>query len=140
MNLQIRRLWHDGERTLGELWVDGSLFAYTLEPGFLDSKEPIVPAGNYRLVRHDGPKYKDTWALVGNGVTHQPGKDSKRSAILIHAGNRDDDTRGCIIIGLRIGILLGETSVLMSGVAMNKLRSVLKNQEHDLEILEVRHG
>ncbi len=104
--------------TFGVL-LDGSKpLCQTLEPTKLR-----VPPGFYLLEPHNGPKFKDTWALVGEHVSHEQEVGVERAAVLFHAGNRDDDSRGCILVGLSRGELGGELAVLNSKAAMSQLRT-----------------
>lgn len=51
-----------------------------------------IPAGTYKLARHDGGKYK--------GVVNAYNSSVPRSrAILIHQGNTPDNTVGCLLVG-----------------------------------------
>ena len=133
--LDLYRRWFDPDKTLGELWIHaGEFLAFTLEPGWLDHEYPHVDPGEYRLVPHNGPLQKNTWALVGSGVSHYPTQGVPRSVVLIHSGNTDDDTKGCILLGLSIGRVKGETGVLQSVAAMDSLRRVIGTQSASLTI------
>ena len=134
--LTLTRRWYEDERTLGELHCGSEFVAFTMEPGKADTDAPRVPVGFYALERHDEPgfRYRDTWALVGRDVSHQPVPGIPRSAVLFHAGNRDEETRGCILLGLRIGRLEDETAVMESRVAMGRLRKFLGVADAYLEI------
>lgn len=135
VHLDLFRRWFDPDRTLGELWIHaGEFVAYTLEPGWNDTDYPHVEPGEYRLVPHNGPAQKNTWALVGAGVSHYKQPGVARSTVLIHAGNTDEDTKGCILLGLSIGRVKGETGVLQSVAAMDGLRRVIGNQSASLTI------
>ena len=134
--LTLVRRWFDSERTIGELSEEtAGWIAYTMEPSLSD-KFPLIPPGTYELRPHDGPKFRNTWALVGNGITHQPTPTSVRSTILFHAGNLDDATRGCILVGLSIGRLNNEPAVLQSQSAMTALRKVLGKDQAAITIIE----
>lgn len=103
--------------------------------------ESCVPDGVYKLIPHDGTKFKNVWALVNPklGVYYQPGdipagQKFGRSAILIHAGNTVADIMGCIAVGRRAGWELGKPFVYESGAAVNDLRLLLGRGEHTLTI------
>ena len=127
MRLRLVRRWHDDDRTIGELYAGSEWIAYTMEPGRKDTEHPRIPTGFYALERHDDPgfKYRDTWALVGRDVSHQVERGVPRAAVLFHAGNLDEQTRGCILLGLGIGRMNDEPSVTPSGAAMDKLRATI---------------
>jgi hypothetical protein len=71
----------------------GSLYFFTLEHSY--DKKPIVPAGTYKCTRFDSPKFGYQTFML-NDV---PGHDH----ILIHIGNYNHDSEGCILIGLALG-------------------------------------
>lgn len=129
--LTLRRRWYEAERTIGELYCGTEFIAFTMEPGKGDHDAPRVDPGFYHLERHDAPghKFRDTWALAGQDVSHQAEVGVDRSAVLFHAGNLDEQTRGCILVGLRIGRLNDETAVMESGAAMTRLREFLGDAE-----------
>jgi len=133
--LTLTRHWYEPDRTIGELHCEDEFVAFTMEPGGADTDAPRVPVGFYHLVRHDGPdlKYKDTWALAGRDVSHDP-RPGLRSAILFHAGNWDEQTLGCILLGMSIGRLNNETAMISSGDALNNLRDLLNKGEGYLTI------
>lgn len=128
------------DRTLGALHYGSRLMAYTMEPGIEDAAAPRVRPGWYVCEPHGwGPeavRFKQTWALVGDGVSHFPEPGVARSAILLHAGNRDEETRGCILVGVRRGELGGEPAVLASRDAMDSLRDLIGNRPFGLSIME----
>lgn len=120
------------EHTFGELAVDDARrerICWTMEPGTNDRDFPRVPTGFYALIPHVSAQawIGATFALVGQNVSHYPQPGVDRHAILIHAGNDDDDTKGCIIPGLRRGRLGEEHAVLASreavGILLDRIRS-----------------
>lgn len=78
-----------------------------------------IPQGTYQCEKYSGTKYKNVWI-----VKDVPG----RTAILIHIGNTHLDTRGCILVGQKFGIVKGLPAVLSSGLAMAFLRKTLPNK------------
>ena len=123
LRLLLTREIPQEERTFGRLTdqLSGEFYAHTLEPGTHDRDFPRIPTGFYALERHDSQKYGRTVAMVGETVSHYltPGID--RSACLIHAGNLDQHTRGCIVVGYQRGRLADEPAVLHSKSALRGL-------------------
>ncbi len=70
----------------------------TLEDEWLDNAigKSCVPEGVYVCNPYSSAKYPDVWQLE---------KTSPRTDILIHAGNTNEDTRGCILPGVMYGKL-----------------------------------
>jgi len=124
--------------------IDGATFGRLTGPGLdLMIAEPpwrgggegsCVPPGFYSLVRHDGPRYRDTWALVGEHVSHDPEPGISRSACVWHAGNWGADTEGCPLPGLELRPMLDqrrgvvELGVTDSRDAMDLLRAALRSE------------
>ena len=141
MKLRLHRIYLE-EATLGVLELPASVpeahrRLWTLEDKF-DGNQPgtCVPEGRYKLERHEGKVWKNTWALVGETVSHWPDPAFKRSAILIHAGNTTDDVRGCILVGLDVQFGLEQApAVFASGSALTRLiRHLAGEPEHELVI------
>ena len=99
------------------VWLDDDkvpLFV-TLEDEWLDNEigKSCVPEGVYICEPFSSDKFGEVWRLDPT----QP-----RTAILIHAGNTNDDTRGCILPGMNYGMLGVSYAVLQSKTALNILR------------------
>lgn len=151
MKLTLVRFAYTRDVTLGWLLTD-SLTIATLEepwnenpdgpggqPRTASRRESCVPDGVYRLVPHDGTKKQGVWALVNPalGVYHNqipPGQKHGRTAILIHAGNTVYDTEGCIVVGLNHKRFDDLDHVIDSRSALERLRTLLGRQTHELEI------
>ena len=96
MNFEARRRWFTEHSTIGELYADGVFVCFTLEDvarpnGVKIPGVTAIPAGKYRVVYDYSPKF-------GHKVLHicdVPGFDGIR----IHAGNTDEDTEGCVLVG-----------------------------------------
>lgn len=90
--------------TIGELTIDGEPFTFTLED--LPQPKKIagatrIPAGLYRVVLTPSPAAKA-------GILWSPHKEHVLPLLLsvpgfegirIHAGNNDNDVKGCIAVG-----------------------------------------
>lgn len=91
-----------------------------------------VPRGEYKLERHNGRKYRDTWALVGltvgGGPTPLPGKT--RYACVIHAAQYPSDLEGCLAPARAIN---SQGAAIDSQIATTRLLALLDEDEtHDL--------
>jgi hypothetical protein len=121
LNLVLTRLTTIGNAVIGRLDIPGlSEPLWTLE----DAKE-FIPAGEYHCGLHgwanEPVKIKKVWEVL-----NVPG----RSAILFHAGNTDEDTRGCILVGF--GVLQGK--LISSADAIQKMRWTIGEHGFDLQI------
>lgn len=106
MELLVKRLWKKATYTIGRLYVDGKYMCNTLEDkdrGLTQSMplerikaikvagETAIPTGTYKVIIQWSPHFK---RLLPH-LQSVPGFE----AILIHAGNTNKDTRGCILLG-----------------------------------------
>lgn len=131
----------EAERTHGTLFIGSSFLAYTMEPGSGDTEHPRVAPGFYLCECHgwepDSPvRFRQTWALVGHDLSHQPEPGVPRSAILFHAGNVDEHTQGCILVGMHRGMMNGEPAVHESRMAMDRMRDLIGHDAFYLTIME----
>lgn len=106
MQLTLLREASTEKATPGRLYLDGEPFCYTLEdpvrevPGrpvaeWKIAGQTAIPAGTYRVALTVSPRFKRELPLL----LDVPGY----SGVRIHAGNRADDTEGCILPGLTRG-------------------------------------
>ena len=125
MKLKILRLGDNGDTTLGAFYINGILKCGTVEDEERDIKvrgETRIPNGIYKVgLRKVGSfhnKYTSRygtmhkgmlciynapdWKLVNNGMTFQ--------YILIHTGNTDDHTAGCLLLNDAINFHTDEGS------------------------------
>lgn len=142
IRLLLQRERAGPERTFGELRFEatGARLVHTMEPGDAD-RAPRVRPGFYHGVPHEWQagstaKYPRTWALVGDGVSHQEKPGVPRSAILLHWGNLDENTLGCVLCGLGRGTLNGEPALLDTKRAIELLRKTIGRQPFYLTIRE----
>jgi hypothetical protein len=121
MKLRLVRVSEHLGATLGVLSIDGMPRMVTLEEAWRDNQRQIscIPEGDYTIKRHRSPKFGETFI-----VQNVPG----RSHILFHAGNTDEDTLGCILVGCEFGEIKKKPAVLRSKSAfllfMNLLTGV----------------
>jgi len=121
MRLVLHRIYL-APATIGVLEIGNALRLWTIEDVPGEGPNHCISPGTYGLEPHHGPMQKDTWALVGPGVSHSP-RPGNRSAILIHSGNTVADSEGCILVGMGVG--LTPPAVYQSRLAMTHLREAL---------------
>ena len=104
MELKVYRYSSQSQTTLGALQIDGKFECYTLEDQHQDIKvkgETRIPAGTYKIgLRTVGgfdARYKAKFNFHKGmlQVLDVPNFEY----ILIHVGNDEDDTAGCLLVG-----------------------------------------
>lgn len=105
MQLSVLRYSASDESTLGLLFIDGKFECYTLEDEHRDIKvrsETRIPAGTYPVkLRKEGghhARYSKKFPYFHLGMLHIRDVPNFKW-ILIHIGNTDDDTAGCLLVG-----------------------------------------
>ena len=95
--LMLERNLRNFAGTFGTLYSPEMTTLYTLEEDWNNNKPNVscIPAGEYPLVRTIYHKHK----LETFEVIRVPG----RGRILFHPGNTEEDTQGCILLGMRRG-------------------------------------
>jgi hypothetical protein len=111
MKLLLRRKFKGETCTIGDLFIDGKFFCNTIEdrvrllpktcpdtPKGISCKckekvcaQTAIPAGEYKVTMEISPKFGRVLPRLHN-VPHFTG-------ILIHSGNTEGDSAGCIIVG-----------------------------------------
>ena len=118
MKLTLKRIAKKDKYTIGKLYIDGVLFCDTLEDRDRNLKqstslteikkikvkhETAIPTGTYEVTLNIiSPKFsqKQFYKDYANGgrlprLLNVPGFDG----ILIHCGNSDSDSSGCVLVG-----------------------------------------
>ncbi len=105
MELTVLRYASGEESTLGLLYIDKKFACYTLEDEHRDVKvmgETRIPAGRYQVkLRTEGShhlRYQQKFPDIHKGMLHVTNVPNFQW-ILIHIGNDDDDTAGCLLVG-----------------------------------------
>jgi hypothetical protein len=91
----VRKTASPDAPTLGELFIEGVHFCFTLEDPDLNNRVDVscIPTGVYQVMAMYSVRFERDMPRV-LGV---PG----RTGILLHMGNTDADTEGCILLGER---------------------------------------
>ena len=99
----LTRLVHTAHGIIGRMgeW-------YTLERRWLDNAPNIscIPAGAYRAYR--------SFYNRGGYPCFELASVPKRHHILIHVGNTEDDSAGCILLGTGVGVVKNKVAVINS--------------------------
>ena len=105
MKLQVVRTQFGKDATNGLLFVNGVFECYTLEDQYQAVKvmhETCIPEGTYnikfRTVGSFSERYKKKYGNAHYGMLHLQDVPNF-TYILIHAGNTDEHTSGCLIVG-----------------------------------------
>lgn len=111
MELRLKRKFKGEKYTIGDLYIDGDFFCNTMEDTVRNltekcpytpkwqpckCKEKVyartaIPAGTYKVTLGESPKFGRILPIVHN-VPHFLG-------ILIHTGQTEENSAGCIIVG-----------------------------------------
>jgi hypothetical protein len=116
MKLKVERIAKKANYTIGKLYINDVFFSNTLEDtdrGLTSNMkeeeikklkvygETAIPIGTYNIDMNTiSPKFKDrSWAKPYNGKLPRLQNVKGFSGILIHVGNTQSDTLGCILVG-----------------------------------------
>lgn len=96
MELKVVRNTFTDESTIGDLYLNGEFFCYTLEDFYRPNGEKVygktaIPEGRYEIVINFSNKFKRELPLLLNV--------SNFKGIRIHPGNTAENTEGCILLG-----------------------------------------
>ncbi len=114
--------------TLGEFLINNEHFCFTCEDAVRDIKIygiTAIPAGTYKIIMTWSNRFKKVLPLLVDVP--------KFTGVRIHSGNTDDDTDGCILVGLtRTAEGVGD-----SRKAMDRLMPLLDAAFHNKETIEI---
>jgi hypothetical protein len=137
MKLTLKRITRKPLYTIGKLYIDGAYFCDTLEDtdrgltqkmdfAVIKAKkvkaQTAIPTGTYKVIVNVSPSKGRLLPRLVN----VPGFDG----ILIHRGNTNGDTEGCILVGenKEVGKVINSTPYEL------KLTSLCKEKEVYIEI------
>lgn len=123
MELILKRQIKTKDFTLGELFINGQHFCYTVEdmvrmPGEKVFGKTAIPTGEYKVIVNMSNRFKKDMPILLN----VPGFEGIR----IHSGNTAADTEGCIIVGASRTI----NGVASSRIAFENLMEKISGQEN----------
>ena len=150
MKLELIRKWKKQDYTIGELYIDGKFFSNTLEDpdrGLASTMslteikakkikgDTAIPTGTYKITLDivsskysNFSKYPYVKFCKGKmpRLLNIPGYEG----VLIHAGNTQKDTEGCLLVGSNK--VVGK--VINSQVTWKKLYEILQKDKNNLSI------
>jgi len=91
VRMTVQRQWLTESSTGGQLSIDGRFQCFTLEPPVRAVKPYCIPAGTYRVLLLESPRF----GFVTPHVLNVP----EFTEIEIHPGNYPRDTHGCCLVG-----------------------------------------
>ena len=120
MKIELERFASDEDTTLSAFYVDGAFVCFGLEDEYRETKkaeETRIPAGTYdvrlRTVGGFHARYSRKFPDIHRGMLelqNVPGFEY----ILIHVGNTQADTAGCLLVGFGAMARRGDMSVQSS--------------------------
>lgn len=139
MELKVKRVALKSTYTIGRLYVDGVYVCDTLEDAVRDTKiygKTAIPYGTYKITMDVvSPKFKDrSWAKPYGGKLPRLLDVPNYEGVLIHVGNTDADSSGCLLVGQNKvkGQVVNSTQTFMS--LMEKHLIPAKNRGEEITI------
>lgn len=123
----IERKIFTSKSTTGILSIDGNVICYTLEDVARPDnvkvlKETCIPAGDYKFLINYSQRFKRALPLIYSSDDLSIGSgNASWKGIRIHPGNSNEDTEGCVLVGMAPG----HDWVTGSREAMDKLFPLL---------------
>lgn len=111
MEIRVRRIAFKDTYTIGKMYIDGEYFCDVLEDRVRDLENQVkvpnktaIPYGTYEITLDvKSTKYSDfnkyPWAKEYNGYLPRLTNVPLFLGILIHPGNTEHDSSGCLLVG-----------------------------------------
>lgn len=130
MEFTLKRVLFTDDGVLGVLIKGSKEVCRTLEREWKDNARGLscIPEGSYLCQRVDTPKHGNTFEVTS--VPH-------RTAILIHSGNTEADSEGCILVGMEVGELKEKDAT--TG-AIEPQMAVLRSKEAFEKFMDLTEG
>ena len=135
-NVWLWRMRRSDQGTEGLFFTDG-FNCKSFELPWRDNKRNIscIPAGVYDTIIRQSPRFGTIYWIL---------KVENRTYILVHSGNWAGDielgykthTNGCLILGKKMGYLMGQRAVLNSRITVRAFMDHMNNQPFTLHIME----
>jgi len=143
MIITVKRLRNNGDTTIGEMYIDDILVCDTLEDQPNEKKvyaETRIPAGTYTIkFRKEGKfhqAYSERFKEFHVGmlhITNIPGFEY----VLIHVGNTDKDTAGCLLVGVAKGWALEKSTDTYKKIYKEIAAALLSGEEVKIKYIDM---
>lgn len=148
MEILVERKWKKPNYTIGVMSIDGKRFCETLEDtdrnlnssmtveqikAIKKPNETAIPTGTYKITLDTfSPRFgnKSFYKKVCGGKLPRILNIKGFNGVLIHCGNTNLDTSGCILVGRNLEV----GKVLKSQETFEKLYKILKENKDNLTI------
>ena len=137
MKLESRRFEYGNNYTVSRLSVDGVYQCYVLEdvvrePGVKVKEATAIPAGTYKVIINMSPSKKKLLPRL----LDVPGFEG----ILIHAGNTDIDTFGCLLVGdtWNGGDFIGKSKIAFDKLFPKMEKALAEGDEITITIMDTK--
>ena len=147
MNIRLQRIQKYNDHSEGLLYIDGQLICFTLEDEKRDVKvklETRIPAGTYEITLST---FGGLHSKYAKSFPNHKGMLWLRNVpgfefIYIHVGNTDEDTAGCILVGLSLSI--GNNMISSSRLAYNLvykriIQAIEKQERVFIQVVDELH-
>jgi hypothetical protein len=139
---------HPSLGTLGEIYIHGTFFCFTIEQPYRDNKpfKSSIPVGEYKLIQYDSPTYGDSLAfynpLLNVMVYKDDAQENDRYACLIHSANWASQLQGCVALGSSIswGDHKGESNIMVTNSKSTLKRFREQVKENDQILIKWKHA
>lgn len=131
MLILVDRFTSDDDTTISRVLVDGNFVCFGLEDEYREqkvSKETRIPAGTYNITLRTAGSFNTRYAArfpdIHRGMLHIRNVPNFKW-ILIHCGNTDEDTAGCLLVGSQAVTEPGDMKIINSTAAYRRLYSMV---------------
>jgi len=133
VNIEVIRTTHTPKCTIGKMYIDSIDACYTLEDVVREEKvygETAIPLGRYRVDVTFSNRFQCDMPLLVDVPNF--------TGVRIHAGNRAEDTHGCILVGTGVnGDSLTESRAAYNRVFPQIRDAIQRGEEVWLELKEM---
>ena len=135
MELKLIRKTFTELSTIGELYIDGKFFCYTLEDkdrglekgGKKVYSKTAIPKGKYTVILSYSNRFKQFMPQITNVPFFE--------GIRIHSGNKSEHSEGCVLVGKNKAVdFIGESKLAYAAL-FSTLNKVAKKEKITIEIV-----